>query len=161
MLIQERERYPQNLKSLINFILKDKIKNVKFSVLNKIYNNWVNIVGQKYLDYCYPSKISLDHEQKTGSLYIVCYNPAVSFFLNNNKIFILEKINFYFGYKAIKNFFIIENPMVLKNNYIQHKKENLTEEQTKLIENINKNQDDKLSQSLRFLTKSIFEYKIE
>lgn len=148
-----------SIKDTIGYLLKDKIKNPKFTALSKIYRNWEKVVGEKYLNYCFPSKIVLDKEQKYGNLYVISYNPAVSFYLNNNKIFIIAKINTFFGYNAIQNIYVIEHPKNITFDFITKNKETLTKEQNDFVNSINQNKNDSLSESLRTLAKSFFEYK--
>lgn len=146
-----------SIKNTVDFLLKDKLKSPKFTALSKIYSNWEKIVGQKYLNYSYPSKITLDNEQQHGSLYVVSSNPVASFYLNNNKIYILEKINTFFGYNAIQQMYIIEKPMEIHTEFIKKEKKELTEEQKDKINSINKGKDDALSISLRNFVKSFYE----
>lgn len=146
-----------SIKNSMNFLLKEKLKSPKFTALSKIYSNWEKIVGQKYLNYSYPSKITLDNEQKHGSLYVVSSNPIASFYLNNNKIYVLEKINTFFGYNAIQKIYVIENPMEIHTEFIKIEKKELSEEQKKYISSINEGKDDVFSVSLRNFVKSFYE----
>ena len=148
-----------SIKNSMDMLLKNRVQNPKFTALSKIYNNWEKIVGQKYLNYSYPSKITLDKEQKHGSLYVVSSNPAVSFYLNNNKIYILEKINTFFGYNAIQNIFLIENPMEIRTEFVKVEKKILTKEQEDYINSINEGKNDVFSVALRNFVRSCYEYQ--
>lgn len=140
----------------INSVVKSLSKNPSFSSLNKIYRNWDNIVDRKYLKYCYPLKVNINFELKTGKLIIVSHNPATSFYLNNNKNYILAKINTYFGYNSIISFQIKEIPIIIEDNYTKKQKKELTTEQLKKINDISGN--DNLSKSLKNLIYSYYSY---
>lgn len=146
-----------NINYLVNSLLKQFGKTPKFTALDKIYRNWDQIIDNKYLKYCYPQKINLNPEQKTCKLLVVSYNSATSFYINNNKNYIISKINTYFGYNAVENVYIQEIPTIIKDNHTKKIKKELTSEEMNYIENI-KNKNNKLEDSLRGLAKSIFEY---
>lgn len=140
----------------INSIIKSLSKSPGFKSLNKIYRNWDNIIDRKYLKYCYPSKININFEQKTGKLTIVSYNPATSFYLNNNRNYILAKINTYFGYNSIVSLQIREIPTIIEDNYTRKQKKELTEEQLNKINNIVG--DNNLSKAIKNLIYSYYSY---
>ena len=52
-------------------------------------------------------------------MYFVSYNSATSFYLNNNKQYIIEKINTLFGYGAVMNLFVKEVPTIVKRKAVK------------------------------------------
>lgn len=142
----------------INSILKTLSKSPNFNSLNRVYKNWDNIIDKKYLKYCYPEKVNINFEEKIGSLFIVSHNPATSFYLNNNKDYILAKINTYFGYNSIISLHIKELPMIVKEEYVKKQKKDLTKEEMDFVNSIEG--DDKLSKALRHLAYTYYSYEI-
>lgn len=93
-----------SLENSISKIIKplSKRKKDNFVMLNALRQNWLNIVGDKYQQYCFPEKIKINKENK-ATLFIVVYNSAFAFAIDGNQNQIIEKIACYFGYKAIHN----------------------------------------------------------
>ena len=115
-------------------ILKPIINNPKFALLYTINKHWKEIIGERFFNYTEIEKATLLNENKNANLYIKSYNSAVSFEINNNKTYILEKINNLFGYKAILNLYIQEIP---KRIYIEpEKKYTVNQEKLQKYENI-------------------------
>lgn len=109
----------RSLKNVSRLLLKPILKNPKFNFFYTIANNWSNIVTEKYVDYCYVQKVSLDKENRQGKVYLISFNSAVSFYLNNNKQYIIEKINTLFGYNATTDIFIKEIPTFIHKKSIK------------------------------------------
>ena len=111
-----------DLSNCLKKILKPILKNYS-PILLILKRNWENIIGSKYYKYCQPEKCNfkkqlIDGNIKTikydGTLYIVCFNSVVSFFIENNKLYIIEKINIIFGRKLISQIKIKQNPKIIK-----------------------------------------------
>ncbi|MDR1499040.1 MAG: DciA family protein [Rickettsiales bacterium] len=90
------------------------LKNPRYSFLYLVCKNWEDIVEPNYKHYCRVEKVTLLNENKQGNLYIISFNSSTSFYLNNNKQYIIEKINTLFGYGAVSNLFIKEIPRIVK-----------------------------------------------
>ena len=108
-----------------------------------------NIVGSKYINYCKIEKVTLNKENKQGNVYMITYNSATSFYINNNREYIIEKINTLFGYKAVLNLYLKEVPTMVN---IEKKEIKINRNFSLNIENI----DDKLKKSLDELGSTIF-----
>ena len=91
-LVEFQNRF-RSFQNITRNILKPILKNPKFNFFYTISNNWINVVGSKYLDYCCVKKVSLNKDGRQGNIYIGSYNSATSFYLNNNKQYIIERIN--------------------------------------------------------------------
>lgn len=146
----------------INFIVKSIIKPIlkDYSpVILIIKRNWANILGEKYFEFCEPEKIFFQKNTKgNATLYITAFNPVISFYIENNKFFILEKINSIFGYSIIKDIKIKQNPKIIK----QYKKTNTTlneSDKTKITNEINLIEDSELKESLKELGQSLYSTK--
>lgn len=117
-LVEFQNRF-RSFQNITRNILKPILKNPKFNFFYTISNNWINVVGSKYLDYCCVKKVSLDKDGRQGNIYIVSYNSATSFYLNNNKQYIIERINTLFGYNAVLNVYIKEIPTIVRKKNIK------------------------------------------
>ena len=132
----------KDLKSSLRNVLKDKINNYNSSILI-IKRNWFNIIGKKYYDFCEADKILFKKNKNLeGFLYVKCYNTTISFYIEQYKILILEKINLIFGYDLIKDIRIIQSPKFIKI-YQKKEKIKLTKEEEEEIEKKTKNIKDK------------------
>ena len=130
-------------------LLRPLLKNPKYSFLYTISSNMLNIVGIKYINYCKIEKVTLNKENKQGNVYMITYNSATSFYINNNKEYIMEKINTLFGYKAVLNLYLKEVPTIV----------NFEKKEIKINKNFSldkENIDDKLKESLNELGSTIF-----
>ena len=152
----EKDFNTKLLGSTINSVVKSLSKSPNFNSLSKIFRNWSNIIDGKYLRYCYPLKVVTDVTQKTGKLIVVSNNPATSFYINNNKNYILSRINTYFGYNSIVSIQIKEIPMIIGDVYTKKQKKELTKEQQERIDSITDN--DNLSKSIKNLLYVYYSY---
>ena len=115
--------------------LADSLKGVNKNMINKfgniyytIYSKWLEIVGAFFIQYSYPEKITItsqnfnseikESQEKTLHVHIAPA-AAVEFQHFQNKI--LEKINSFFGYKAIHHI-KIHQKFTLKNSQTFHEK---------------------------------------
>ena len=68
----------------------------------KILSEWKNIVGQDLAEHSLPEKISFAKDQRdNGVLHLAVTSGAFAIEISHNTPLILEKINTYFGYKAV------------------------------------------------------------
>ena len=87
----------------------------EFLIINSLVKNWPEIIGKKYVEFCYPKSVSFSKSEKSAKLTIGVYNSAVGFFLENNSEFLLEKIAMIYGYKAISRIIIKQEPKMVDN----------------------------------------------
>ena len=106
---------------------------------SSIINNWVDLVGKKVSNVCYPKSIKTGRELKNGVLFLnVTHGDQV--FVEYQKNDIIDKINTFFGYKFIKEIRLVllnkKNEKKVKN--LRKKNEN-TKYQKKIdeIDNLN------------------------
>ena len=102
----------------INYLVRDIVKPITKNyspVLLILTRNWENIIGEKYAEFCEVEKVSFQKNKKNdGTIYIKAFNNVISFYIENNKEFILEKINAIFGYSLISKIFIKQTPKIVK-----------------------------------------------
>ena len=116
----------------------DTVKKINKNYSNKhgkidfvIHSNWSKIVGSYFKDYCEPTSITRtkDTENDIGEPIFKNYlnvsvSPAASIEFEHFKGTILEKINSYFGFKAISDLRIQQNYIIkhsIKNNTMKQK----------------------------------------
>ena len=118
---------PKPVKSNRKFIpisISDSLKDVNKKLLYKfgkldyfIHSKWGEIVGEFFVNYSEPVKINLiqssenDFGDKVYDRYLhVNVSPSAAIEFQHFQDKIIEKINSYFGYEAIKGIKIHENP---------------------------------------------------
>lgn len=148
----------KDINCLVRNIVKPITKNYS-PVLLILTRNWENIIGEKYAEFCEVEKVSFQKNKKNdGTIYIKAFNNVISFYIENNKEFILEKINSIFGYFLISKIFIKQTPKIVKQYQQNTKKisDNNKEFLNKLIQNFEENE---LKKSLNELGISILKNK--
>lgn len=144
----------------INYLVRDIVKPITKNyspVLLILTRNWKNIIGEKYADFCEVEKISFQKNKKNdGTIYIKAFNNVISFYIENNKEFILEKINAIFGYSLISKIFIKQTPKIIKQ-YQQNTKKISDNDKQFLIEITKNLEENELKESLNKLGKIILE----
>lgn len=104
----------KEIDSIVKDILKPILKSYS-PVILIVKRNWANLMGEKYYEFCEPEKATFKKGKKNdGTLYIKCFNNVISFYIENNKLFILEKINSIFGYNLIGDIRIKQEPKIIK-----------------------------------------------
>ena len=146
----------------------DSLKKINRDISNKygkieylIIAKWPKIVGQFFANHSEPNKISRipDGENDTGDVIYSNYlhinvSPVAAVEFQHFKDKIIEKINSYFGYKAISNIRLKQN-FIPKKNYTKQQNSNKNISLDKLeIKNINNKE---LEKSLEKLNQSINE----
>ena len=138
----------------IQNLLQPILKNYSSSLLI-IKRNWDKIISQKYKDYCIATKTTFKKDtHNQGSLYITCFNNVASFYIEKNKLFIIEKINVLFGYNVISDLKIKQEPKIIKKNTKQNI---ITDNDKSIINNkLQKVKNQNLQESLKELGHSLF-----
>ncbi len=76
----------------------------------KLLTNWKNIAGDNLAKYSVPDKIVFHKDKRDeGILYLIVSNGAYALEISHKSPLILEKINTFFGYKAITQIKITQN----------------------------------------------------
>ena len=146
----------------------DSLKKINRDISNKygkieylIIAKWPKIVGQFFANHSEPNKISRipDGENDTGDVIYSNYlhinvSPVAAVEFQHFKDKIIDKINSYFGYKAISNIRLKQN-FIPKKNYTKQQNSNKNISLDKLdIKNMNNKE---LEKSLEKLNQSINE----
>ncbi len=89
---------------LVGKILKDISKSYlekRGYMIGALINDWPLIIGESYAPYCAPENISFFKKGQGGTLQMVVYSQSMILSLHHLQPVIIEKINTYFGYKAV------------------------------------------------------------
>ncbi len=149
----------QSIDQRLSHLLKPIFDGSKkeFLLINNLVKNWQDVVGKKYVKFCYPKSVRLE---KTGSgsvLTIAAHNSAIGFFLENSNEIILERIATIFGFKAINRIVIKQEPKDVSFGPTEIKllshEEEFIQQKISLIEN------QELAQTLKNLGREILAEK--
>ena len=95
---------------------------------SSIINNWVELVGKKTSDICYPRSIKTNRELENGIL-VLNVSHGNQLDVEYSKKDIIDKINSFFGYQFIKQIktVLIDEKIITKNkkNFIGNKNEKI------------------------------------
>lgn len=146
----------------INYLVRNIVKPITKNyspVLLILTRNWENIIGEKYADFCEVEKVSFQKNKKNdGTICIKAFNNIISFYIENNKEFILEKINAIFGYSLISKIFIKQTPKIVKQ-YQQNTKK-ISDNDKQFLADITQNlKESELKESLNKLGEMILKNK--
>tara|TARA_B100000029_G_scaffold516590_1_gene631516 strand:- start:6831 stop:7295 length:465 start_codon:yes stop_codon:yes gene_type:complete len=140
-------------KSLPKIITKDiKKKNfIQFSLLN----NWKSIIGEEISRFCKPEKVVFSHNENiNGTIYLKTIRGK-SLEIEFKSEEIIEKLNQYFGYKAINKISVIQEFNVIRKKESNKKRldKKIKKNQIKAINKIKKID---LKNALKSLNKTLF-----
>jgi hypothetical protein len=128
--------------------LKPLLRSSKAALLYTVNRNWKSIIGKEFFDCAEVEKVVMLPEERTAKLYVTSFNSSVSFYINNNKTYILDKINNFFGYRAVLDMLLREIPRPTRS---AEKKYVADIESLKKFEEINAVKDTALRGKLREL----------
>ena len=121
--IQGLRTVGNSLPRAVNKILKKGGHNY-----SSIINNWVELVGKKTSDICYPRSIKTNRELENGIL-VLNVSHGNQLDVEYSKKDIIDKINSFFGYQFIKQIktVLIHEKIITKNkkNFIGNKNEKI------------------------------------
>ena len=115
---QKENRKSGGLESFSRLLspLAKNILGKKGFVGTDILFNWEEIVGKDIARFCIPDKIDFKKDQRdNGTLHIITTNGAFATEIKYKESLIIEKINTYFGYRAVSGLKIIQSQNVPQN----------------------------------------------
>ena len=132
----------------------------------EILSGWTSIVGEDLAQYSLPQKISFrKNERSDGTLELLVLSGAFAMEIKQREPQILDKINTYFGYKAVLKLKIVQNScpenFLIDKKPIDNMKKNLVskEEQNYITEIVKDIDSSDLRQKLENLGKAVFSSK--
>lgn len=103
----------KNLRSLLHKITTPIAQQQGF-IRASILLDWHLIVGARFANFCQPEKISFPHERRTGGRLTLITSSAFALEISHLESIIVEKINRYFGYKAVEKLYIKNGRVIPK-----------------------------------------------
>lgn len=79
-------------------------------VSGKIILDWDIIVGKTYAGWCKPEKVVFRPGQRVNGVLYLHINPSHALLVQHSHDMLLEKINTYFGYKAVSKVILKQVP---------------------------------------------------
>ena len=98
----------ESLGSIFVPLVKD-IMSAEDFVEADILLNWRDIVGQEIASFAYPIKVKYNHRENIRILYIEVPVGGFALEMQHKEEYLLEKLNAYFGYKAVHKVNISQN----------------------------------------------------
>lgn len=114
------ERHSRDLESLGNVfipIMKGVMSTEDFIEADVIMH-WIDIVGEELAGFCNPLKTRFDIKDNTRTLYLEVPMGGFALELRHREDYILEKVNAYFGYKAVHKLNINQNANMRLRKFI-------------------------------------------
>ena len=148
---KQRNRFIQGLRSFQDTLPKNikRIIKKKGHIFSETLNNWKYIVGDDLFKVCYPK--SFKSSNKIGGSYLnIMVKRGNEVDLEYSKKNIMNKINAYFGYEAVKNIKLNTFEGEYEKNKIKKVVNATKREHIKKIDNI---KNDKIKKSLLELSK--------
>lgn len=124
----------KNLRSLLHKITTPISQQQGF-VRASILLDWHLIVGERFANFCQPEKISFPVERRTGGRLTLKTSSAFALEISHLEPLIVERINRYFGYKAVDKL-LIKNGKVTHRTPKKHPQPHVSPEQLIHIESL-------------------------
>ena len=152
----KRRNVPKTLASQVGKLVKPIFGELGFTD-SAIINDWREIAGEYLANHCMPEKIQYTHGGKSkGTLHLRIENGGIALQLQHLESVLIERINSYFGFSAVKWIRVTQGPLpkALKNDFSSPQPLSTIEEQS-LFNCLNVVDDDELHQALERLGRAI------
>ena len=148
------QSYFKQIADTLPKILKTKLKKANFVELS-IIKNWKEIVGDDIAKNCWPIKIFFSDGNNSNGKIVIKVKRGWSLEIEYKNQEIIEKLNQYFGYKAISKINIIQN---FEKYTVESKKKKIEKKITKkkFFKEIANVKQPKLQKALLKLDKTLF-----
>lgn len=131
---QSRGNMPRPVGDLIGKVMEPVLAR-RSGMTTDLLNAWSEIAGKEFCETTRPERINWprrayeDDPFEPATLIVAC-NPASALFFQHDLSTILERINFFFGFEAIKRIQIVQKPILPVGN--SNTLENTSEVKTEL-----------------------------
>ena len=156
-MTNRKQSYFIKIGSSLPKVIDKNIKKKNFIEISLI-NNWEKIIENDITRFCYPEKIIFSGTDNSGGTIILKTKRGRSMEIEFKSEEIIEKINQYFGYKAIKKISILQD-----FNQTNEKTKKITKKQPSKFNQkkiINKIKNNNLKNALQRLNKTLFDLSI-
>ena len=97
------------IKAIVNRVISPIAKK-KGLIHGRIILEWEKIVGPHYASYCAPMKVSFRQGYRTYGVLHMKVNPSHALLVSHSQDLIIEKVNTFFGYKAVNSLKLLQMP---------------------------------------------------
>ncbi len=102
------------IKNIVNRLIAPAAR--KRGLVNgKILLEWDKIVGGEFASWCMPLKVQFQYKKRNNGVLHLKVNPSHALLITHSKDLVVEKVNTYFGYKAIQDIKIFQMPFTPQN----------------------------------------------
>jgi len=140
-----------NLPKIIDKKIKEKIF-VEVSLIKQ----WNNVVGNDIAKFCWPIKVIFSNIKNSNGIIFLKTKRGKSMEIEFKSEEIIEKLNQYFGYKAIGKISVVQD-FNIKDTYKKNKIIKKTSNKISQSKVINKVKEDSVKMALKKLNKTLFE----
>jgi hypothetical protein len=121
-----------------------------------ILTDWKIIAGEYLAAHSQPEQIAYSKGNDSGSLHLRIDSGSMATEMQHLQPLLIERINSYFGFKAIDRIKVTQGPLPTKKNKQQWSPRNLDfEEESKLAQSLMDVQDDDLREVLKVLGRAV------
>ena len=121
-----------------------------------ILTDWNIIAGEHLAAHSQPEQITYSKESESGALHLRIDSGSMATEMQHLQPLLIERINSYFGYKAIDRLKVIQGPLTKKMSKQQWSPRNLDDqEESKLAKSLMDVQDDDLRKVLKTLGRAV------
>lgn len=122
-----------------------------------ILNDWATIAGEHLARHTQPDKITYPKSQSAGgTLYLTIENGSIALELQHLEPLLIERVNGFFGYKAVARLKITQGPLPVNKEKAAWQPRDLRKgEETDLAESLMEVEDDELRRALENLGRAV------
>ena len=110
MSITDRKKGPKAIEDLVHGAARKAFRKQGFAEAS-ILTKWPLIVGELLSTHCLPERMFFPRGKKTGATLTVRAEGAFALELQHLEPMVLERINVFFGYRAVEKLRIIHGPL--------------------------------------------------
>ena len=151
---ERKQSYFKKVGKSLPKIIDKNIKERNFVEITLI-KQWKEIIGQDIAKYCWPIKIVFSDIKNSNGIIFLKTKRGRSMEIEFKNDEIIEKLNQYFGYKAINKISVVQD-FNIKDSYKQNKitKKKIKNNHSKVINKIKKSE---IKIALKNLNKTLFD----
>ena len=152
---ERKQSYFKKIGNTLPRIVDKNIKEKNFIEVSLI-KKWREIIGEDIAKFCWPIKIIFSNIKNSNGIIFLKTKRGKSMEIEFKSEEIIEKLNQYFGYKAIGKISVVQD-FNIKDTYKKNKIIKKTSNKISQSKVINKVKEDSVKMALKKLNKTLFE----
>ena len=109
--MKPRQKQPiyrtRTIGSILPKVTKSVFRKQGFADVN-IFTDWPSIIGAKWAQVTIPERLRIPRNREPGTLHIRVDTGSTAMLIKHVELELIERINSYFGYKAVKQLKLIQ-----------------------------------------------------